>query len=174
MLRGERIFLRPFIQSDLPVFGAWVNDAEYLSDYNFFGLTDPRGREKRFQENGLLASNYGALVIVTNEGTIAGDVSYHQARYGPNEGSTTYNIGISLIPEQRGKGFGSEAQRVLAAYLFAVFPVQRVEATTDVSNIPEQRALEKAGFTREGVLRQAQWRSGTWHDMVLYSKLRGE
>jgi RimJ/RimL family protein N-acetyltransferase len=38
----------------------------------------------------------------------------------------------------------------------------------------EQRALEKAGFTREGVLRQAQWRSGGWHDQVMYSKLRGE
>ena len=37
-----------------------------------------------------------------------------------------------------------------------------------------QRALEKAGFTREGVLRKAQWRNGDWHDLVVYSKLRGE
>jgi len=35
-----------------------------------------------------------------------------------------------------------------------------------------KRALEKAGFEREGVLRQAQWRAGHWHDQVLYSTLR--
>ena len=53
-------------------------------------------------------------------------------------------------------------------------PIERVEASTDVENVPEQRALERAGFTREGVLRRAQWRAGDWHDVVLYSKLRGE
>jgi aminoglycoside 6'-N-acetyltransferase len=50
----------------------------------------------------------------------------------------------------------------------------RVEAQTDVTNLAEQRALEKAGFTREGVLRKAQWRGGAYHDLVVYSKLRGE
>ena len=36
------------------------------------------------------------------------------------------------------------------------------------------RALEKAGFTREGALRKSQWRNGDWRDMLMYSKLRGE
>ena len=44
---------------------------------------------------------------------IIGSVSYHQAVYGPNEGSRPYNIGITLAPEQRGKGYGVEAQRLL-------------------------------------------------------------
>ncbi|MDQ5852724.1 MAG: GNAT family N-acetyltransferase, partial [Chloroflexota bacterium] len=64
--------------------------------------------------------------------------------------------------------------QLLAAYLFATYPVMRVEAATDVANTAEQRALEKAGFTREGIVRKAQWRAGEWHDLVLYSKLRGE
>ncbi|MHB8599722.1 MAG: GNAT family N-acetyltransferase [Ktedonobacteraceae bacterium] len=67
-----------------------------------------------------------------------------------------------------------EAQNLLADYLFSTYPIMRVEAVTDKENIAEQRALEKAGFTREGILRQAQWRSGMWHDQVMYSKLRGE
>jgi RimJ/RimL family protein N-acetyltransferase len=103
-----------------------------------------------------------------------GTMSYHTVAYGPNSGSRTYNFGISLLPDQRGKGYGSEAQRLLAAYLFDTYPIARVEASTDVTNLPEQRSLEKAGFTREGVLRKAQWRGGEWHDLVVYSKLRGE
>ena len=41
-------------------------------------------------------------------------------------------------------------------------------------NVAEQRALDKAGFTREGVLRHAQWRAGAFHDVVLFSRLRGD
>jgi RimJ/RimL family protein N-acetyltransferase len=43
---------------------------------------------------------------------------------------------------------------------------------TDVENIPEQHALEKAGFSREGVLRGAQFRGGAWHDIVVYALVR--
>ena len=42
-----------------------------------------------------------------------------------------------------------EAQQLLIRYLFAHTPVNRVEATTEIANVAEQRALEKAGFTRE-------------------------
>ena len=63
---------------------------------------------------------------------------------------------------------------MLAEYLLAGFPVHRIEATTDVDNVVEQRALVGAGFVREGVLRGAQWRRGAWHDLVSYSRLRSD
>jgi RimJ/RimL family protein N-acetyltransferase len=66
------------------------------------------------------------------------------------------------------------AQRLLVRYLFAHTQVSRVEATTEITNAAEQRALEKAGFTREGVLRGTTFRQGRWHDQVIYSVLRDE
>jgi aminoglycoside 6'-N-acetyltransferase len=63
---------------------------------------------------------------------------------------------------------------LLADHLFAHTPAQRVQASTDITNVAEQRALDGAGFTREGILRSAQWRLGTWHDLVLYSRLRSD
>lgn len=174
MLRGEKIYLRPLTQADLPIFAAWSNDLEYLSEFNAFGLSWSGELAKGWQEGGLLGAHYGVLAIVTYDEQIAGDVSYHQQRYGPNDGSIAYNIGISLAPDYRGKGYGSEAQRLLAGYLLATYPIMRVEASTDITNLPEQRSLEKAGFTRDGVMRKAQWRNGDWHDLVVYSKLRGE
>jgi RimJ/RimL family protein N-acetyltransferase len=59
-------------------------------------------------------------------------------------------------------------------YLFAHTQVNRVEAVTEVTNFGEQRALEKAGFTREGILRGTTFRQGQWHDQVIYSVLRHE
>ena len=50
--------------------------------------------------------------------------------------------------------------------------MHRIWAATEVENVAEQRALEKAGFTREGTLRGAGWRDGAWRDGVSYSLLR--
>jgi RimJ/RimL family protein N-acetyltransferase len=174
VIRGQLIGLRPVVRSDLPVLDSWTNDTAIHGGYNTFGLAPMNGREPAFQASGLLDDNQGTLMIVTPMGEIVGSMSYHVVRYGPNAGSRGYNIGLSITPGQRGKGYGAEAQRLLAEYLFLTFPIARVEAQTDITNIPEQRALEKAGFMREGVLRKAQWRAGDWHDLVVYSRVRGD
>lgn len=167
--------LRPVAREDLDLLAKWANDPIHTSEYNSFGFQFTGHLEEEFGKNGLLDPRGGALIVIKSEtDDIIGSVSYHQVRHGPNEGSVAYNIGITLSPDQRGKGYGTEAQRLFAAYLFSTYTVMRVEASTDVTNIAEQRALEKAGFTREGVMRKAQWRSGAWHDLIMYSKLGGE
>ncbi len=175
MIYGDHVYLRPFTRADLPLFDAHANDPIFNGEFNTFELAGSGGLENGFNHSGLLDARQGMLVVaVRDTDVVAGSVSYHQTRYGPNEGSQAYNIGITLAPEHRGKGYGVEAQRLLAAYLFAAFPVMRVEAQTDVQNTAEQRALEKAGFVREGIVRKAQWRAGAWHDLVMYSKIRGD
>lgn len=114
----------------------------------------------------------GRMVVTLPAGTPIGAVSWFPVVYGPNERSRAWNIGITLLPEHRGRGYGVLAQAMLADHLFASSAVNRVEAGTDVANIAEQRALERAGFRREGVLRGAQWRGGAWRDLVLYARLR--
>jgi len=174
MVHGTLINLRPVTRADLELLDAWANDRAFNSEYNDFGLAPADAYSQRFAEDGLLSERQGTLLIVTQDGVVVGDMSYHPAMYGPNVASRAYNIGISIHADHRGKGYGAEAQRLLAEYLFASQAVMRVEAMTDITNIAEQRALEKAGFMREGVLRKAQWRAGAWHDLVVYSKLRGE
>ena len=174
MIQGKNINLRVVTQADLSLLDAWENDIAYNSEYNTFGLRGAGYREKRFAEDGLIGAKFSTLLIVTKEGIPVGTIGYHQAGYGPNEGSRCYNIGISLHSDYRGKGYGTEAQKLMADYLFATYPIMRVEASTDIMNRAEQRSLEKAGFTRDGVMRQAQWRNGSWHDIAVYSKLRGE
>ncbi|OLF12467.1 GNAT family N-acetyltransferase [Actinophytocola xanthii] len=104
--------------------------------------------------------------------TLLGGVSWHAVDYGGTLGCSAWNIGIGLLPPERGRGVGSTAQRLLAEHLFATTEVDRVEASTDVDNIAEQKALAKAGFTREGVLRGAQLRGGVRRDLVHFGKLR--
>jgi RimJ/RimL family protein N-acetyltransferase len=175
MLRGEYIYLRPVRREDLPLLVERANSVAYLTEFNFFGLNPQHGPEKQFEEDGLLGQEDGTLLVVACENEeVVGEVSYRRVRYGPGSTSVAYDLGIVLAPEHRGKGWGVVAQQLITEYLFAIYPVMRVEASTDVTNTAEMKALEKAGFTREGVLRQAQWRTGAWHDLVVFSKLRGE
>lgn len=99
-----------------------------------------------------------------------GDLSAHSVWYGPTPGSRALNIGISVVNDYRGKGIGAIAQRLLAEQLHKE-GIVRVEAQTDVENIAEQKALEKAGFTYEGTLRKAQARIDGSHDMQVWAHI---
>ena len=167
--------LREVSPADSELLDAWRVEPALMGEFNDFGmepssLADALGEGRRFVEEEM-----GRLAVERLEdGAVIGDMSWHPVRYGPNEGSKALNIGISLHPDSRGQGYGVEAQRLLSDLLFDLFDVVRVEASTDVENLPEQRALEKAGFTREGVLRRAQHRADGHHDLVVYSRLRDD
>jgi RimJ/RimL family protein N-acetyltransferase len=63
---------------------------------------------------------------------------------------------------------------LLADHLFWTTLANRTEAGTDLENIIEQRALEKAGFQREGISRGAGYFEGQFRDGVTYSRLRSD
>lgn len=162
--------LRPATADDFWLFERQAVDAHAAGTFNWSGFRDARATRRRFDENGLIAPDGGSL-IVESDGAVVGTVSWTKVYYGTPTW-WCWNIGISLLPEYRGKGVGTLAQKQLVDYLFDTGPVQRVEAYTDVDNVAEQRALEKAGFTREGVLRSTQFRAGRWRDLLVYSVVR--
>jgi RimJ/RimL family protein N-acetyltransferase len=164
-----RVRLREATAADARLLDLWQGP-EYRGKFNDFGLPSRRIGPA---PQSLIADDRGALIVeVVEDARPIGSVSWHAVHYGPNPQSRSWNIGIALIPEARGHGYGGEAQRMLADRLFATTNVNRVDAMTDVENTAEQRALEKAGFVREGVLRGAQYRAGGWHDLVVYSLVR--
>ena len=113
-------------------------------------------------------------LVVLDHGELVGDVGWIPVCNGPTYACLAWNIGIDLVPSARGRGIGSRAQRLLVEHLFATTDLDRVQATTDVDNIAEQRALERAGFSREGVLRGAQLRAGRRRSIALYGVLRSD
>jgi RimJ/RimL family protein N-acetyltransferase len=174
VIRGVLVDLRPLEAGDVERYERLENDLDQLGPFGAFALVGAGEVRRRFEQDGYLADRHGRLVVVDKAGETVGGVSYIAVFHGPPPSNVVYNIGVDIDPSQRRKGYGAESQSLLARYLFDTYTVERVEASTDVENVPEQRALERAGFTREGVLRRAQWRAGGWHDIALDSKLRGE
>ncbi|CAN6286840.1 unnamed protein product [Urochloa humidicola] len=79
-------------------------------------------------------------------------------------------LGYVLARAHWGKGVATAAvKRTVAAVFGEVEGLERVEALVDVANPASQRVLEKAGFTREAVLRKYGFKKGAVHDMVMFS-----
>jgi RimJ/RimL family protein N-acetyltransferase len=173
-VEGSGVRLRDVTLDDADLLDSWQS-AEAKGSFNDFGMARSPTDREALARGPLRNERNGELIIERlADGRPIGTVGWHLERYGPNEESGAWNVGIALIPEARGHGHGTEAQRLVAEFLFASTTMHRVEASTDVENIAEQRSLEKAGYIRDGVLRGAQYRAGAWHDLVNYARLRDD
>jgi len=166
---GDQVTLRPVGEDDLPVVEALTWDEETAGEFARFGWFDRQLWRRGWAENRLLGEDGGVLMVVRGEERL-GFVNWRRRPTTP--AGYCWMLGIAMLPEARGHGYGTQAHRLLARYLFAHTTAHRIEAGTEVGNIAEQRALEKAGFTREGVMRGIGWRGGAWRDGVTYSLLR--
>jgi RimJ/RimL family protein N-acetyltransferase len=166
---GTELALRPVGEGDLAVVERLMHDPDATGEFAWFGWHDPHRYRRRWAENGLLGEDGGALIVRRGDERL-GFVVWNRRQ--TTRTSFCFSMGIAMLPEARGHGYGTEAHRLLVRYLFAHTTVHRIEADTEVDNIAEQRALEKAGFSREGVMRGCGWRDGAWRDGVTYSVLR--
>ena len=120
-------------------------------------------------------SNYTTLtetkwfIVQKKDGTKIGLMNHRLVL--PNCG---IEISYELIPEERGKGYGTEAVQLMVDYLFLSKDIVRIQATIDVRNKVSQRLLEKTGFQREGTMRKCLFNNGELRDYHLYSILREE
>jgi RimJ/RimL family protein N-acetyltransferase len=166
-----RVRLRPVEEADLAVLDRFAMDPAAAGPLEWYGWRELNRFRRAWAEDRLLNDMAGILMVV-NDAEPLGIVAWRRAWV--TTLSHCWELGIMLLPEARGKGHGTEAQRLVVRYLFAHSMVNRIQAATEVDNIAEQRALDKAGFTREGVVRGVAFRDGRWRDGVLYSVLRHE
>jgi RimJ/RimL family protein N-acetyltransferase len=166
---SEGVVLRPVRADDLKVLERLTQDPEVTGEFEWSGWYDLRVLRRGWDDNGLIGPDGGILMVVRDDERLGG---VNWRRHETTPAAHCWEVGIELLPEARGHGYGTQAHRLLVRYLFAHTTVHRIEAVTEVGNIGEQRALEKAGFTREGVMRGISWRDGAWRDSVLYSILR--
>ena len=158
---GSLVRLREATLDDAEVVDARARDPALIGEFNDFGLGKPTPlAENLAHGQRMVGPDRGTLLVVRiDDDVVIGDIGWHTVSYGPTAGSRALNIGISLTRGTRSRlrDRGTAAARGAA---LRRFEIERVKASTDVDNVAEQRSLEKAGFTREGVIRRAQFRAG--------------
>ena len=84
-------------------------------------------------------------------------------------------VGEGLSPKYWGKGYMSEAFGIFLNYCFKLLELERLQSITRYDNLPNIKLNEKAGFKKEGRLRNYYLKySGKKYDAVLYGQLGDE
>jgi RimJ/RimL family protein N-acetyltransferase len=150
ILTGELVRLRPVVAADLPLFQRWLADVELRRWMG--GVPDQPTMEEEEEWYWRRRQDPESVLwaIETLDGVLAGTTELRL-----NLDNRRAEIGISILDrEQWGKGYGTDAMRLVLEYAFGELELNRVELTTDVANARAIRSYEKCGFRREGVLRR--------------------
>ncbi len=115
-------------------------------------------------------SGYAFAIVLEGTGRAIGIISLMDV----DPDHRTAELGYWLGERYWGQGIATEAVSLVLRFAFDVLDLQRVGANVFAENGISCRVLEKNDFQREGVRRKARYRSGTWHDEVLYGLLGEE
>jgi len=158
-------------ERDLDVFYSKFNNLEYRGAFFPIGLQSEAKFRRDFAANGFWDRDEGMLLIVTPDDEIVGEIEFFPI--------TNYLVGYELSyllfgHQHAGKGFATDAVRLLTQYLFARLRINRLQLNIHPNNEPSRRVATKAGYTLEGLMRGCWFHRGRYHDLEIWSILRAE
>ncbi len=162
-LAGDHVVLRPIEAADRVTLRGILADPEVR---RWWGPEDLDAAAADLYDD----DAHGYTIRVAGE--IVGYVQYTEE----NEPDYRHaGIDVFLGPQGRGRGFGPDAIRTLARYLFEVRGHHRLTIDPAASNERAIAVYERVGFRRVGVMRRYErGPDGEFHDGVLLDMLRGE
>jgi aminoglycoside 6'-N-acetyltransferase len=161
LLEGKTVNLRIVEKEDFPLVAEWLNNLDFYGEYNPLMQISKADFQKMRED----FPDEKWFFIEKKDGSKIGNIGHRP------EGRAQ-EIGYVVLPSERKKGYCSEAVKIMVDYLFLSKDIARVQAHTDVRNEGSRKALERAGFKKEGIVRKATFFWGEWRDGYLYSILR--
>jgi RimJ/RimL family protein N-acetyltransferase len=111
-----------------------------------------------------------AIETLDDPPVLAGNIGLWGAR--PKDRCAT--LGTALGREYTGRGYGTNAMRIIVGYGFREMGPHRIQLGVAPFNPAGNRAHQKAAFTEESRLRESVLHDGRWYDEVLMSILDHE
>lgn len=169
-IETARLVLRPYRWQDLDDILAYATDDVWA---RFLPVPWPytrRDGERFLASQVLLDPEQESCWAVVADGHVVGGVNLRRSRE-----HLLAELGYALARPLWGRGLGTEAVCAVVHAAFDTDPaLNRLRAIVDARNVASCRVLDKAGFTREGVLRQNRMFRGVPMDEVWYGMLRDE
>jgi len=169
VIEAKNIILRNMRQDDLDTYmkvrGNYHDSGEFMPGR----METPVQLKKQFEEDGFWSENDGRLIILTKENKLIGDIGFFKS-IPYVEG---FELGYSIFPpEERGKGYMSEAAAVFSAYMFESKPILRLQICTLKGNEPSAKVALNNGYVHEGTLKNATWLRGKTYDLEIFALYR--
>jgi RimJ/RimL family protein N-acetyltransferase len=173
ILGGERVRLRGVRDDDLPTLAKWEMDPGRMATLSNWvvPLSEAAARERIASWSANDKDNVGfAIETLADPPVLVGNIHLWGAR--PKDRCGT--LGIALGREYIGRGYGTDATRVIVDYGFREMGLHRIQLSVAPFNPAGIRAYQKAGFVEEGRYRESVMHDGRWYDEVLMSVLDHE
>ena len=173
ILVGERVRLRGVRDDDLPTLAKWEMDPGRTATLSSRVVppSEASAKELIAKSSANEKDDLGfAIETLDDPPLLVGFVGLWGAR--PKD--RWAELGIALGREHIGRGYGSDATRVMVDYGFREMGLHRIQLSVVSFNLAGIRAYEKAGFVEEGRHRESVLHDGRWYDDVLMSILDHE
>ncbi len=169
MLQGENIFLRNIQSADIDTLVQLWGNLGARGDFFPLTILNETTIKQRFAENGFWSEAGGHMLIVDKSAEIQGAIFFFK----PNAYVAYVEVGYILFhPNNRGKGYVSEALALFGRFLFESKQISKILLNIDPNNIGSKKVAEKNGFVLEGRDQQAVYRDGRYLDTDRYVLLR--
>lgn len=138
----------------------WVTHMQTVDDFRAY----IRACQYQHREG----TDYG--FVIKADGVIAGRIGVHYIQPQNKSGAIGYWLGQAF----EGRGLVTRSCRALIDHCFEELCLNRLEIKCGVGNEKSAAVPVRLGFTREGVLRQAEWLNDGFVDIALFSLLKEE
>jgi RimJ/RimL family protein N-acetyltransferase len=172
--RGEKVWLRAFEKDDIDAFLEGANSVETGAPAGYNGTMGRYHAEQWVEKRPLEGHGHGSWYWVISP---IGSREFIGTIWLWNGENRLGGMELSIFVRAsagHGQGIGTDAIRAALDFGFGGGDTERIWMYTFAANTRSQRAFEKAGFQRDGVIRHIGRHNGEWIDGVMMSILRGE
>ncbi|MGM5472637.1 GNAT family N-acetyltransferase [Bacillus pumilus] len=170
---GQHIYVRALTEKDAQsLLTLELENRSYFQQFtplvkdDFFTLSRQIERIQRSVERCAQDEDYMHGIFLNETDGLIGTISLSSVVRGPVEGAW---LGYVLDEKHGGKGYMTEAIRLIIDYAFDELHLHRIEAGVKPSNIGSIRVLEKTGFENEGLNRKKVKINDVWEDHYLFA-----
>ncbi|MBC6458118.1 GNAT family N-acetyltransferase [Actinomadura sp. HBU206391] len=174
-LKTARLILRPYTPADLDALYDLQSRPE-VTRYLYFGPRDrDEVREALDQKTQAVTltdegGNLSLAVELAETGQVIGEVILFWRSRAHRQGE----VGYLFHPDHGGRGYATEATRVMLRLGFEDLGLHRIIGRIDARNTASGRVLERLGMRREAHFVQNEFVKGEWADEVVYAMLETE
>ena len=172
MYKGNKVILREMRSSDMDEVMKYVNDyGVYSSFTDSVPLPKTEEMQKKWLANSINPRIITFAVELIDTGEFIGTCQLRAIDMANGNAYLSIIIGKASV---HGQGYGYDTVKTLLAFAFRELNLHKVSLAVYANNPGAIRLYEKAGFVREGTLKQEVYRQGRYCDQFCYSILSRE
>jgi methionyl-tRNA formyltransferase/L-amino acid N-acyltransferase YncA len=169
-MQSERVRLRPLKKSDSAILHEWINNRDLvILNASYYPVSE---NDHGVWVERMMTSRSDLIFFIIEEVTSGKTIGICQLlNINWRHRSAELQIRIGA-PDFLGRGFGSEATRLLLRFGFMDLNLHRIYLHVFATNNRAVRAYKKCGFVQEGILKEAAFIDGMYCDVYVMGLLK--